>query len=52
MIFFLCFGFVAVVPGNPETQAVSPFLPESLEAVAKKVAGIKTLCVSQCDVSA
>jgi hypothetical protein len=33
-------------------RAVSPFLPESLRPVAKKVAGVKTLCVSQCDVSA
>ena len=42
MIFFLCFGFVAVVPGNPETQTVSLFLPESLEAVAKKVTEVTT----------
>jgi hypothetical protein len=51
MIFFLCFGFVAVVAGNPETQTVSPFLPESLEAVAKKVTEVTTPCVSHRDVS-
>jgi hypothetical protein len=37
MIFFLCFGFVAVVPGNPGDAGRFPFLPESLRRVAKKV---------------
>jgi hypothetical protein len=46
MIFFLCFGFVAVVPGNPETQTVSHFLPESLHRVAKEIAESKSELVS------
>jgi hypothetical protein len=49
MIFFLCFGFVAVVPGDPETQTVSHFLPETLRRVAKKV--WSRCCVSRRDVS-
>jgi hypothetical protein len=49
--FFLCFGFAVFASGNPNTQTVSPFLPESLEAVAKKVTEITTLCVSHRDVS-
>jgi len=32
------------------SKAVSPFLPESLEAVAKKVTEVTTLCVSHRDV--
>jgi hypothetical protein len=49
MIFFSCFGFVAVVLGNPEDADRFPFLPETLRAVAKKVTGALALCVSQFD---
>src|SRR5439155_19061030 len=37
LISFSCFGFVAVVLANPETQTVYPFLPETFRRVAKKV---------------
>ena len=52
MIFFLCFGFVVVVPGNPETQTVSDSFPKVCAALQKKVTGATALCVSQCDASA
>ena len=38
MIFFLVFGFVAVVLANPETQTVSHSFPKVCAAVAKKFA--------------
>jgi hypothetical protein len=37
MIFFSCFGFVAVVLGNPETQTVSHSFPKICAALQKKV---------------
>ena len=36
VIFFSCFGFVAVVPGNPETQTVSHSFPKVCAALQKK----------------
>jgi hypothetical protein len=36
MISFSCFGFVAVVPGNPETQTVSLSLPKLCAALQRK----------------
>jgi hypothetical protein len=50
MIFFLCFGFVAVVPGDPETQTVSHFLPETLRRVAKKFRTDAEYRAGRCDV--
>jgi len=38
MIFFLCFGFVVVVPGKPRNADRFPFLPESLRRIAEKMA--------------
>jgi hypothetical protein len=36
VIFFSCFGFVAVVPGNPETQTVSHSFPKLCAALQRK----------------
>jgi hypothetical protein len=36
LISFSCFGLVAVVPGNPETQAVSHFFPKLCAALQRK----------------
>jgi len=36
MIFFSVFGFVAVVPVNPETQTVSHSFPKVCAALQKK----------------
>jgi len=36
MIFFSCFGFVAVVLGNPETQTVSHSFPKLCAALRRK----------------
>jgi hypothetical protein len=35
LISFSCFGFVAVVPGNPETQTVSRSFPKLSAALQK-----------------
>jgi hypothetical protein len=45
-MFFLCFGFVAVVLDKPGDSDRFPFLPESFRRVAKKVTEVKTFCVS------
>jgi hypothetical protein len=36
VIFFSVFGFVAVVPGNPETQTVSHSFPKVCAALQRK----------------
>jgi hypothetical protein len=36
VISFSCFGFVAVVLGNPETQTVSHFFPKPCAALQRK----------------
>jgi hypothetical protein len=36
VIFFSCFGFVAVVPGTPETQTIFHSFPKLCAALQKK----------------
>jgi hypothetical protein len=40
MIFFLCFGFVAFVPDNPETPTVSHSFPKVCAALQKRWRGV------------
>jgi hypothetical protein len=37
VIFFFCFGFVAVVLGNPETQTVSYSFPKPCAALQRNL---------------